>query len=100
LMRALPPRSPPRGVQQPRRRTAIYLAESIRAWPDQAGLAARLAEAGWTGIGWRNLSGGQSWRWHRAKNPFLRGIPPPIPRGGRRMAICEKNREPTVAVVR
>lgn len=36
----------------------VYLAESIRAWPDQAGLAARVQEAGWTSVGWRNLSGG------------------------------------------
>ncbi|TYL44902.1 demethylmenaquinone methyltransferase [Nocardioides sp. BGMRC 2183] len=36
----------------------VYLAESIRAWPDQAGLAAMLAEAGWTAPEWRNLSGG------------------------------------------
>ena len=36
----------------------VYLAESIRAWPDQAELAALLAEAGWSRVGWRNLSGG------------------------------------------
>ena len=36
----------------------VYLAESIRAWPDQAGLASLLAEAGWTRIAWRNLTGG------------------------------------------
>jgi demethylmenaquinone methyltransferase/2-methoxy-6-polyprenyl-1,4-benzoquinol methylase len=36
----------------------VYLAESIRAWPDQAGLAALLASAGWARVGWRNLSGG------------------------------------------
>jgi demethylmenaquinone methyltransferase/2-methoxy-6-polyprenyl-1,4-benzoquinol methylase len=36
----------------------VYLAESIRAWPDQAGLAALLEEAGWSGVEWRNLSGG------------------------------------------
>ncbi len=36
----------------------VYLAESIRAWPDQAGLAGLLAEAGWSGVEWRNLSGG------------------------------------------
>ena len=36
----------------------VYLAESIRAWPDQPGLAAQLAEAGWQGVEWRNLSGG------------------------------------------
>jgi len=35
-----------------------YLAESIRAWPDQAGLAGRVGEAGWRDIEWRNLSGG------------------------------------------
>jgi demethylmenaquinone methyltransferase/2-methoxy-6-polyprenyl-1,4-benzoquinol methylase len=36
----------------------VYLAESIRAWPDQAGLAARIDEAGWGSVKWRNLSGG------------------------------------------
>ncbi|HET8684617.1 MAG TPA: demethylmenaquinone methyltransferase [Micromonosporaceae bacterium] len=36
----------------------VYLAESIRAWPDQAGLAARIAEAGWHGVSWRDLTGG------------------------------------------
>jgi demethylmenaquinone methyltransferase/2-methoxy-6-polyprenyl-1,4-benzoquinol methylase len=36
----------------------VYLAESIRAWPDQAGLAARLQQAGWSKVRWRNLSGG------------------------------------------
>ena len=36
----------------------VYLAESIRAWPDQPGLAAMLAEAGWESPEWRNLSGG------------------------------------------
>ena len=36
----------------------VYLAESIRAWPDQPALAVRLARAGWTGAQWRNLSGG------------------------------------------
>lgn len=35
-----------------------YLAESIRAWPDQAGLADWIAEAGWRGVRWRNLTGG------------------------------------------
>jgi demethylmenaquinone methyltransferase/2-methoxy-6-polyprenyl-1,4-benzoquinol methylase len=36
-----------------------YLAESIRAWPDQTGLAARIAASGpWQRIGWRNLTGG------------------------------------------
>jgi demethylmenaquinone methyltransferase/2-methoxy-6-polyprenyl-1,4-benzoquinol methylase len=36
----------------------VYLAESIRAWPDQAGLAARIQAAGWGAVKWRNLSGG------------------------------------------
>jgi demethylmenaquinone methyltransferase/2-methoxy-6-polyprenyl-1,4-benzoquinol methylase len=36
----------------------VYLAESIRAWPDQAGLAARLQGAGWRDAEWKNLSGG------------------------------------------
>jgi demethylmenaquinone methyltransferase / 2-methoxy-6-polyprenyl-1,4-benzoquinol methylase len=36
----------------------VYLAESIRAWPDQRGLAALIAEAGWQALEWRNLSGG------------------------------------------
>jgi demethylmenaquinone methyltransferase/2-methoxy-6-polyprenyl-1,4-benzoquinol methylase len=36
----------------------VYLAESIRAWPDQAALAARIADAGWRSVSWRDLSGG------------------------------------------
>jgi demethylmenaquinone methyltransferase/2-methoxy-6-polyprenyl-1,4-benzoquinol methylase len=36
----------------------VYLAESIRAWPDQAELAGRIADAGWTDVAWRNLTGG------------------------------------------
>ena len=36
----------------------VYLAESIRAWPDQAGLARRIQGAGWSRVGWRDLSGG------------------------------------------
>jgi demethylmenaquinone methyltransferase / 2-methoxy-6-polyprenyl-1,4-benzoquinol methylase len=35
-----------------------YLAESIRAWPDQQGLADLIDEAGWQAPGWLNLSGG------------------------------------------
>lgn len=55
LMRALPPvarltSSNPAAYE--------YLAESIRAWPDQPTLADRIASAGWTGVSWRNLSGG------------------------------------------
>ncbi|CAA9335502.1 MAG: Demethylmenaquinone methyltransferase [uncultured Nocardioidaceae bacterium] len=36
----------------------VYLAESIQAWPDQRALAARLTAAGWTGVEWRDLTGG------------------------------------------
>jgi demethylmenaquinone methyltransferase/2-methoxy-6-polyprenyl-1,4-benzoquinol methylase len=36
----------------------VYLAESIRAWPDQAGLAALIERAGWSAVGWHNLTGG------------------------------------------
>ena len=36
----------------------VYLAESIRAWPDQTDLARRIAAAGWSAVRWRNLSGG------------------------------------------
>ena len=36
----------------------VYLAESIRAWPDQPDLARRIADAGWSTVQWRNLSGG------------------------------------------
>jgi len=36
----------------------VYLAESIRAWPDQPGLAALLGDGGWTNVAWRNLTGG------------------------------------------
>ncbi|MEI6670587.1 MAG: demethylmenaquinone methyltransferase [Actinomycetes bacterium] len=36
----------------------IYLAESIRAWPDQANLALCITAAGWAGVGWQNLTGG------------------------------------------
>ena len=36
----------------------VYLAESIRAWPDQRALAARIGKSGWSDVRWRNLSGG------------------------------------------
>jgi demethylmenaquinone methyltransferase/2-methoxy-6-polyprenyl-1,4-benzoquinol methylase len=36
----------------------IYLAESIRGWPDQRRLAADIADAGWADVRWRNLTGG------------------------------------------
>ena len=36
----------------------VYLAESIRAWPDQAGLGWLVEQAGWADVAWRDLSGG------------------------------------------
>ncbi len=36
----------------------VYLAESIRAWPAQAELAATVAANGWTDVRYRNLTGG------------------------------------------
>ena len=36
----------------------VYLAESIRAWPDQAALARLIGEAGWSQVRWRNLTAG------------------------------------------
>ncbi|MEO5654221.1 MAG: demethylmenaquinone methyltransferase [Marmoricola sp.] len=36
----------------------VYLAESIRAWPDQAALADRIGAAGWSRPEWRDLTGG------------------------------------------
>jgi demethylmenaquinone methyltransferase / 2-methoxy-6-polyprenyl-1,4-benzoquinol methylase len=35
-----------------------YLAESIRAWPDQSALGDVIGAAGWRDVEWRNLSGG------------------------------------------
>ncbi|GAB3122673.1 demethylmenaquinone methyltransferase [Streptomyces calidiresistens] len=65
LMRALPPVA---------RRVSsapdayVYLAESIRAWPDQPALAARLQEAGWRQVAWRDLTGGIV-ALHRGRRP-------------------------------
>ncbi|MGV0836563.1 demethylmenaquinone methyltransferase [Mycolicibacterium thermoresistibile] len=36
----------------------VYLAESIRAWPDQSQLARQIQQAGWSKVRWRNLTGG------------------------------------------
>lgn len=36
----------------------VYLAESIRAWPDQPELAALMARSGWRDVEWLNLTGG------------------------------------------
>ena len=45
-----------------------YLAESILAWPDQKELAALMQQAGWRGVGYKNLSGGIV-AVHRATRP-------------------------------
>ncbi|MEW9527707.1 demethylmenaquinone methyltransferase [Microbispora sp. NPDC049125] len=45
-----------------------YLAESIRAWPDQAALARTIQEAGWEKVAWRNLTFGVV-ALHRAVKP-------------------------------
>ncbi|MFD5554891.1 demethylmenaquinone methyltransferase [Streptomyces sp. NPDC059578] len=55
LMRALPPVA--RAVSS-NPEAYVYLAESIRDWPDQPRLAAMLQDAGWSRVAWRNLSGG------------------------------------------
>jgi demethylmenaquinone methyltransferase/2-methoxy-6-polyprenyl-1,4-benzoquinol methylase len=56
LMRSLP--TVARGVAS-NPDAYVYLAESIRAWPDQLSLAARIGAAGdWTRVAWRNLTGG------------------------------------------
>ena len=46
----------------------IYLAESIRAWPDQAALAAKIKAAGWVDVSWKNLTGGVV-AVHKARKP-------------------------------
>ncbi|HQR79068.1 MAG TPA: demethylmenaquinone methyltransferase [Actinomycetota bacterium] len=55
LMKALPAIAGKVSSNSPAYR---YLAESIAAWPDQAGLAATLMDSGWRHVAWRNLSGG------------------------------------------
>jgi demethylmenaquinone methyltransferase / 2-methoxy-6-polyprenyl-1,4-benzoquinol methylase len=65
LMRALPPIATAVSSSPD---AYVYLAESIRAWPDQPRLAARLRDAGWTRTAWRNLTGGVV-ALHRAYKP-------------------------------
>jgi demethylmenaquinone methyltransferase/2-methoxy-6-polyprenyl-1,4-benzoquinol methylase len=55
LMRALPPVA---RLVSSNPDAYVYLAESVRAWPDQAALASRISAAGWSDVRWRNLSGG------------------------------------------
>ena len=65
LMRALPPVAR-RVATNPE--AYVYLAESIRAWPDQRALAAMIAAAGWRDVAWRNLTAGIV-AVHRATRP-------------------------------
>ena len=55
LMRALPPVA--RAVSS-NPDAYVYLAESIRSWPNQPELAARMQGVGWGKVAWRNLTGG------------------------------------------
>jgi len=55
LVRALPPLAR-RVSSNPE--SYVYLAESIRAWPDQRELSRRVEAAGWDDVSWRNLTGG------------------------------------------
>lgn len=55
LLTALPPIA---RLLSPNPAAYEYLAESILAWPDQAGLAEVIGDAGWDRVEWRNLSGG------------------------------------------
>jgi demethylmenaquinone methyltransferase/2-methoxy-6-polyprenyl-1,4-benzoquinol methylase len=48
----------------------VYLAESIRAWPDQRELSTVIGRAGWTSVAWRDLSGGIV-ALHRARRPVV-----------------------------
>jgi len=65
LMRALPPVA--RAVSS-NPDAYVYLAESIRAWPDQRGLAALIGSTGWGRPEWQDLTGGIV-ALHRATRP-------------------------------
>ena len=78
LMRALPPIA---------RKVAsnpdayVYLAESIRAWPNQDELAAWIAAEGWDNVAYRNLSGGIV-AIHRAVKPATKPATKPAEAAG------------------
>ena len=55
LMRALPPLATT-VCSNPE--AYVYLAESIRAWPDQKALAQVIAQTGWDRVAWRDLTAG------------------------------------------
>ncbi|MEV0279427.1 demethylmenaquinone methyltransferase [Streptomyces sp. NPDC050610] len=65
LMRALPPVATAVSSNPD---AYVYLAESIRDWPDQPALAARMQGAGWSKVAWRNLTGGIV-ALHRGRKP-------------------------------
>lgn len=67
LMRALPPIAK-KVASNPD--AYVYLAESIRAWPNQDNLSAWLTESGWENVAYRNLSGGIV-AVHRATKPAI-----------------------------
>ncbi|MEI2717550.1 MAG: demethylmenaquinone methyltransferase [Candidatus Nanopelagicales bacterium] len=55
LMKALPAVA---GTTSSNPEAYVYLADSIRAWPDQRQLAEVIAASGWRDVRYRNLSGG------------------------------------------
>ena len=69
LMQALPPVA--RAISS-NPDSYVYLAESIQAWPAQRELGARIREAGWADVEWRNLTGGIV-ALHRAVKPAGKG---------------------------
>lgn len=66
LMRALPPVA--RAVSS-NPDAYVYLAESIRAWPDQDRLGRMIEDVGWSGVRYRNLTGGIVAIHHAVKSP-------------------------------
>jgi demethylmenaquinone methyltransferase/2-methoxy-6-polyprenyl-1,4-benzoquinol methylase len=58
----------------------VYLAESIRAWPNQDELAAEISASGWTRVEYRNLNGGIV-AVHRAVKPGSSAGPARPPAG-------------------
>jgi demethylmenaquinone methyltransferase/2-methoxy-6-polyprenyl-1,4-benzoquinol methylase len=70
LMRALPPIATAVASNP---EAYVYLAESIRAWPDQPALAAVVRRAGWEKVAWRDLTGGIV-ALHRARKPLAQRL--------------------------
>lgn len=77
LMRVLPPVA--RAVSS-NPDAYVYLAESIRAWPDQRRLATMITDAGWRNVQWHNLLFGAA-AIHRARKPAARLVHPLGPDG-------------------